>query len=237
MKGPETGKLFALGSAHVSAPHRFRHYYPADWLTFVKDHHVRCRFEVLQSEQETTSHDARQVPLTEMFRHAELDVAAVPILNDASDGDGTLVPLLQKVDETSVSARVSICGHELEGDAGSGNEKVLPISVAGEVVDVDGNTRAFVETEIPTVMGMCGGPVLGPDGVCIGMLEGLIPSLKEGEKAMSQKHAKLAGCSVIITADELRHFITDIERELGDRGSSSAAKPSASRAWSSSGLL
>jgi predicted Rossmann-fold nucleotide-binding protein len=79
---------------------------------------------------------------------------------------------------------------------------------------VDGRSRGFVETGgRETVMGMCGGPVFDGDGRVVGLLEGLVPRLAEGEEPASEQHRRVAGQSVYVTAEELRLFVRDVERE------------------------
>jgi hypothetical protein len=203
VRGPETGVVVALASAHVSAPHLYRRYFPADWLSFVKDEHVRCAV------------GGAKVPLTKAFRHTSLDVAAVVL----AGVDETRIPVLELArDEAgAVGAEVWVDGcvasgnRECEDTAGGG----VTVRLDGKVMLVDGVSRAFVDTgDKESAMGMCGGPVVRrEDGVVVGLLEGLVPKLEPGEEALSTQHGTVAGMSAIVTAVSLRLFLADVEQE------------------------
>jgi hypothetical protein len=214
--GPETGATIALSSAHVAAPHSYRRYFPADWLTFVRDAHVRCELDLRSTDGRTRLHTLPPQPLVEAFRHASLDVAAAVVSPPgAPPPPGFSVLALAEGDVADpVGAAVAIHGHEADGDGGGdGGGSVRPVAVRGTVSLVDGPSRGFVATgDAETVMGMCGGPVVGADGV-VGLLEGLVPRLREGEVAAGEQHRRVAGQSVYVSAAELRLFVADVEKE------------------------
>jgi hypothetical protein len=219
VEGPRTGAKIALCSAHVSAPHRFRRYFPEDWLSFVRDEHVRCLLEARSVDGRDVISSEPSVPLTETFRHGGLDLAAFVVRTSTTDKDfPTIAVATGTVD--CVGSDVSVHGHTLAGDAGSGDEAVTPHLVRGRIALIDGESRGFLDTcDEETVMGMCGGPVLDSAGECIGLLEGLVPHLGANDKPLSSYHAKIGGCSVYIRARELLPFIADVETEWErDRG-------------------
>lgn len=108
-----------------------------------------------------------------------------------------------------------MAGHRLIGNSGSGTEAVVSAETPGTVSKSSGS-RAFVDTgDVETEMGMCGGPIViaAERDVCVGVLEGLVPRLQDGEKAESDLHKQVSGHSVLITARELRMFLHDVETE------------------------
>jgi Trypsin-like peptidase domain len=153
------------------------------------------------------------VPLTETFRHGGLDLAAFVIRTSTIDRDFPTIPVATEATDCDGSD-VSVHGHTLAGDAGSGVEAVIPHWVRGRIALTDGESRGFLDTgDEETVMGMCGGPVMNSSGECIGLLEGLVPHLGVNDKLLSSFHAKIGGCSVYIRARELLPFIADVETE------------------------
>lgn len=194
VRGPG-GRTLAVLSAHVAAPHRYRRYFPADWLDFVRDEHVRL---VIGDEAEGISAGDGSVGLADAFRHAELDVAAVVVGEDVA-AEGVL-----GFGEVMTGERVEVCGR---GDGGKDEERMT-----GEVIALDGE-RGFVDTgDVESVMGMCGGPVVR-DGRVVGLLEGLVPRVADGEEAVSEMHGEVAGCSVFVGAKEIQAFVGDVEKE------------------------
>lgn len=225
--GPETGLTIALSSAHVSAPHMYRRYFPADWLSFVHDKHVRCQLEVRLPDGASTLHPPPPAtPLIDTFRHASLDVAAAVVspAGEALPAGFHVLSLSEGAPPDGHGEDVRILGHEIVDDGAV----VREFRVDGRVQLVDGPSRGFVETgDVGTVMGMCGGPVVGRDGAVVGLLEGLVPRLAEGEEPASEQHRRIAGQSVYVTAEELRLFVLDVEKEWarGQRVAAAATGP------------
>lgn len=214
--------LFGLVSAHVAAPHRYQRYFPQEWLQHVHDNDCR-------SVLETRSEDGRKVdrvidtqPLSVGFRHAALDVACFIIDENTIDPkvDGQILSLDMEKDERCVKdeivgKEVVIAGYRLKGDSGSGVEAVIHTKMEGQVSRTS-KSRGFINTGIITSeMGMCGGPIVlkGDSEKCIGLLEGLVPKLEEGEQAQNEMHKLVAGQSVFVSAQELGMFVQDVETE------------------------
>lgn len=219
VRGPTSGVLMALVSAHVAAPHRFKKYFPQDWLGFVRDEHCRTLLETRSADGVAVTGRVISQELQSGYRHSGLDVAAF-VLGDAGDAGVTVLELDERgLDDGSAGTAVVISGHRLVGQSGSGNEAVVPTEVTGAVSEVD-RSRGFVNTgAVDTEMGMCGGPVVraAERGVCMGLLEGLVPRVGEGESAESEVHERIGGHSLFITARELRMFVADVETDYEKR--------------------
>lgn len=212
--GPSTGVIISLVSAHVAAPHRYRRYFPAEWLSFVRDEHVQCHLEVRSESGDVEIPSLVKIPLVASYRHSSLDVAAM-IVGDATAAalQGLHVLSLSTAGpEQAVGESVIIHGHCLDGRAGSESELVRPVHVGGRVSLIDGESRGFVDTSgVETVMGMCGGPVLNMHGDVVGLLEGLVPSFKESS-ALSPVHKGIMGHSAFVTSKSLRLFVAEVEQ-------------------------
>lgn len=207
--------MIAVVSAHVAAPHRFRRYFPQDWLQHVRDSDCRSVLETRSEDGKMVTGSIATLPLRNGFRHASLDVAAFIVDESAvCDHEGTRVLQLQTQDSGS-ETEVVIAGYRLIGESGSGVESVVGAETIGEVSEVV-KSRGFVDTgAVDTEMGMCGGPVVlkGDRGTCVGILEGLVPRIEEGQQADGEMHARVAGHSVFIGARELGMFLHDVETE------------------------
>jgi len=208
----------ALVSAHVAAPHRFPSYFPQEWLQHVRDVDCRSVLERRNEDGKVVTKSISTQPLANGYKHSALDVAAF-VLDEASleESIRKYPVLLLEDDDDGIDPgmEVVIAGHRLIGESGSGTEAVLHVETSGEVSEV-GKSRGFVDTgAIDTEMGMCGGPVvLARDpAVCVGLLEGLVPRIRDGQQAEGEMHERVAGHSVFITARELRMFLHDVETE------------------------
>lgn len=236
VRGPSTGRPIAVVSAHVAAPHRFRHYFPQAWLQHVRD--ADCR-SILQLEldastsddTERKSHHISTHSLVHGFRHATLDVGAFVVAEDRVRDLGLQVLTLPDIDQGDAAhGNVVIAGFRLVGDSGSGTERVVLAHVQGKVAEV-WNSRVFVDTgSVLTEMGMCGGPAVSATdrNVCVGILEGLVPPLDDestgdissgggevGTSKHDKTHKRLQNKSVLVGAQELRSFLHDVEAEIG----------------------
>jgi hypothetical protein len=143
-----------------------------------------------------------------------LDVAAIVMDGAEEHTDVPRIPLPTGDAAEKVDDEVRIDGHSIDGAAGSGDELVVPRSVFGRIALLESDARGFIDTGgVDTVMGMCGGPVINSSGVCVGLLEGLVPRLSEGGTALSSYHATVAGKSVYVRASELVLFLSEVEAE------------------------
>lgn len=215
--------MIALFSAHVAAPHRYVNYFPQEWLQHVEDANCRSLIEKRSRDGSEVESVISDVPLVAGFRHSALDVAAVvlPIEKEKLVTDSKMAVLrLRESDELHAGEDVNIGGYRLVGESGSGTEAVIEVKLEGQISELI-QRRAFVNTGMEdSEMGMCGGPVVTKKDkqVCVGILEGLVPRIKEGQEA-EETHRRVEGHSVIITARELHKFLHDVETETARNAS------------------
>ncbi|KAJ8904650.1 hypothetical protein NDN08_001168 [Rhodosorus marinus] len=194
------GDLVALFSAHVSAPFKWRKYFPEqEWLDHVEDRHCENRIALSQGQ-------VLRVPQEEIVQVPQLDAAAYQLPTEDEKvvlNHGVKVLTL----EDSVADEVFVCGYELiGGDCGSTTEDVTPTALRGAVVDTVG-PRIFVRTEDGnTEFGMCGGPTVKGENheKCIGLLEGRVPD--PPAEAGRVPHGR-AGQSALIPSSVLSKLI------------------------------
>ncbi len=210
----EARRSFALVSGHVAAPHRWRRYFGhAEFLEYVTDKHCETRLHLRSDDGKPPEKDWLRVPLASGFAHSSLDIAAFPC-----DESGRTL----RDEPLADGEEVVVHGHVLLGT--DGVDGVVPTTVPGMYVCRDGS-RGFVKTEDECEMGMCGGPVLDGDGNIVGMLEGVVPRLREGVKPDSEMHARVAGTAVFIGAQEIDLFLVDVHKALNmTPGKESATK-------------
>lgn len=202
-----------LVSAHVAAPHRYRKYFPQEWLSYVRDTDCRSVLEARSGDGKSVTRCVTVQSLSRGFRHAALDIAAFVL--DASALDG-IEEFIVTLDERplNIGMEVTVAGFRLLGESGSGTEAVVATEMRGQVSEI-AETRGFIDTgDTETEMGMCGGPILrGDDNIkCVGILEGLIPRASPSQ-AESEVHKRVGGHSVFIGARELGMFVHDVETE------------------------
>lgn len=134
-------------------------------------------------------------------------------------------PLQLKHGAVEPHTAVELIGHDFSFNA-NGKHVLVPVSLPGTVLGAS-NRRIVVETPQPSVMGLCGGPVLelSKDGLVlplvVGMVEGRIQNslansasaqnIKEGEVEM---HKALADKTVLLSSLDIADFITTVEDEL-----------------------
>lgn len=215
VRGPTTGAVIAVVSAHVAAPHRFPRYFPQEWLQHVRDADCRSVLETRSADGKIVTGSIATQGLSSGFRHASLDVAAF-VLDESAMSDGKDMQVLTLDAETvRIGVEVVVGGYRLLGESGSGLEAVVGTETGGEVSELV-KSRGFVDTgAVDTEMGMCGGPIVLAEerDTCVGILEGLVPRVQEGQKAEGEMHGRVAGHSVFIGARELGMFLQDVETE------------------------
>lgn len=205
MEASSTAASYAVVSAHVAAPHRWRGYYPsADYLAYVKDKHCETRLGWRALDGCENGAAILRAPLVRGFAHSELDVACF-----AADGESSAGAFKLRTRELTDGEKVYIHGHVLRGVDGA--DGVVPTRIDGLFLATDG-ARAFARTEHKCELGMCGGPVLDADGLVVGMLEGVVPELTGDAQPKSKLHKKVSGSAAFITAQELCSFLQDVER-------------------------
>lgn len=136
-------------------------------------------------------------------------------------------PLLLKQSAVEPQSAVELIGHDFSFNA-NGQHVLVPVSLPGTVLGAS-NRRIVVETPQPSVMGLCGGPVLELDKeglltpLVIGMVEGRIQNslasatsaqtIQEGDVEM---HKALADKTVLVSSLDIANFISSVEDELED---------------------
>lgn len=129
-------------------------------------------------------------------------------------------------EQFSAGKQVSVLGNDFTMNA-NGHHVLVPVSLPATILGSNKN-RLVIDTPQPTVMGLCGGPVLEldengePTDLVVGMVEGRIqePTNKEGGEengtGKAQQFAKvLAGRTVLIASEAISEFIaTTVEEKL-----------------------
>eukprot|EP00871_Galdieria_phlegrea_P001457 jgi/Galph1/2311/GphlegSOOS_G1012.1 len=213
--------LLAMVSAHVAAPFLFRQYFPQDWLSFVKEEHCKHSLEWLVENE----HQWKQLETgDEIFRHEELDIAALVLRKERlmeTQWHSLLskVVTLQRI-ENNLGRKVMLSGWQVDGAVGSGEEQVSACEVEG-IIQVQQGNRFFIQSNNIIKNGMCGGPVLvsKEERNSLGIVEGIVPmEWKEEWQSLPQEVQdflrKVAGYTAFIDSDVLIEFVQAIEKEL-----------------------
>lgn len=74
----------------------------------------------------------------------------------------------------------------------------------------DRRARSFARTEAVLADGVCGGPVLDEEsGLCVGMVEGVVPSTIHGMDPESEVHRTIAGSAAVVHPRELMELLEE----------------------------
>jgi hypothetical protein len=108
-----------------------------------------------------------------------------------------------------------IVGHDLrESPDGEGTGALIPCWMEG-VVKKFSDDRFFIATTIPSVMGMCGGPVISVSSKkCLGMVEALVhPPAEEDVKLGRAKplNVKFANHTASIPSTKILSFLETLD--------------------------
>ncbi len=176
-------------SGHVVAPWLFPKYHneAMEWLQYVNEDH--CTYSLIMDE------GAKKIVVQDVRLHKSSDMALL-VPEDAS-----LIPTHEtlKLRENGLQddEACTIAGYQVEGDdnreEGCRNEDKrpqLPFVVSG-ACSAKTPYQMFVITPEPLNYGMCGSPVWDDSGLCVGMVEGIVPPGAPGEFKMLQGHACL----------------------------------------------
>jgi hypothetical protein len=118
---------------------------------------------------------------------------------------------------------VTLVGHDFTKND-KGEEVFVPCSLTGHIA-YSGNTKYLIHTNEPSVMGMCGGPVLIGDPekstTSIGMVEARV-SVNINPETPDDPHQaalvrELNDRTVILGAQEIASFLPKVEAEMDDR--------------------
>lgn len=215
-----SSNLALFTSGHVSHPHRFTRYYPTqDYLKALDDTHLRYSLELC--EPGTGQVKVRQrLPLLPIVRHSSLDLSLMWLSKKESDAlrvtlaacSAGVVPLLLERRPVENGVRVRVDGHFLQGTGETGF--MLPRAIPGKV-SFRSPAQVFLDTREVLEMGSCGGPVIGSEGTCVGMVEGIVPQHSESESAQggeglqAKAERLLGGCAVMIDAQHLSSLLQE----------------------------
>ncbi len=191
-------------SGHVVAPWLFPKYHneAMEWLQYVHEEH--CTYSLIMDG------GAKKIVVQDIRLHKSSDIALlVP-------EDAYVMP-----DEQEVKLRenglqddeaCTIAGYQVEVDddreEGSRNEDEclqLPFLVSG-ACSARTPHQTFVITPESLNYGMCGSPVWDDSGLCVGMIEGIVPPGAPGEFKMLQGHACLIDSPEIEVCVVSPHF-------------------------------
>lgn len=237
-----------LLSAHVARPFLFPHYYDPARYPFVHvlgEDDVRCSVAVARGDSGGGGGGAGGLPLRPGIRvHPHRDVAVGHLEDEdalaaaAAAAGVALAPLALAGDPAGEGAPLAFFGHVLRGaggggggdDEGGGELALVPHHAHGRLL-ARSPRQTFARTPGEVLeMGMCGGPVVGDDGACVGLVEGVVPSpapgagggggageapAPPGEETPQRKAARLlAGAAVLIDAPDVAGFVRAVERQL-----------------------
>lgn len=230
--GGSRNSLALFTSQHVSHPHRYHStYYPTqEYLGAVNDTHLRYSVEVCEAGTGEVKVRHRLPPLP-FARHPTLDASLAWLSGEderalraaLQRGGVELEPVDLAQGVAKEGGAVSIQGHFLQGSGEEG--AMLPRVIPGKIYHRSA-AQVFLKTHTVLEMGTCGGPVIGEGGVCVGMVEGIVPQATTSEETEGvergggggrgggelQTKAKqlLGGCAVIIEPPQLRELL-DVE--------------------------
>ena len=220
---PEAG-LTLLASQHVTHPHAYRHFYPAQaFLEAVSDADLRYSVEVCEAGTGAVLLRHRLPAHLPLHRHRVRDLSLLPLgREDAAllqavraAGQQALAPLrLHEGEQGAAEGQpLALAGHFL---LGSGEEGVmLPRWLTGTVAQRSAS-QVFLRTSEVLEMGMCGGPVtLKACGSLVGVVEGLVPLLRpEDAGALTPLQVKsrqlLGGTAVIVEGRDIRGMVAQL---------------------------
>ncbi len=178
-----------MTSGHVVAPWLFPKYHKEamEWLQYVNEEH--CTYSLFMDG------GVKKIVIHDIRLHNSRDIALlVP-------EDVNMVPDEQKVklrdiglqdDETCLIAgyQVEVSDNTEEGNRNDDNRPQLPFVVSG-ACSARTPYQTFAITPESLNYGMCGSPVWDDNGLCVGMVEGIVPPGTPGEFKMLQGHACL----------------------------------------------
>lgn len=229
----ERVKYHIVSAAHVTHPFLYPRLYPEEFpqfLSFLQEKDVKVVLQYreldtgkLLSEFSLDSHLSVKVDSDLVVGHLEDEDNFELVMKHKFDTK--VEPLQLKQSSAEVSSAVELIGHDFSFNA-NGKPVLVPVSLSGKVLG-SSNRRIVVDTPYPSVMGLCGGPVLelSEDGLAtplvVGMVEGRIQNsladgdvstpIKEGEVEM---HKALADKTVLVSSLDIAEFITAVEKEL-----------------------
>jgi hypothetical protein len=224
---PSKKKHFRIVSAaHIPFPFYYPKLYDMvdkyEWLNFVEEEHV---YNTLQIRDEFTGAILEEFRISDrIIKHPSLDLAIMDLtrqeeirfiekftgekynrktLSEESRSKLNIVDLTENF--AGDGQQVELHGFSLTMLDESKEEVMVPEIMRGDVVGKS-ETRTFLQTFVPSKFGYCGCPAIIPDkNICIGMVEGLISSIKGDD------YLEMNNSTVLISALEIMNFIDSVE--------------------------
>ncbi len=178
-------------SGHVVAPWLFPKYHreAMEWLQYVNEEH--CAYSLIMDE------GAKKIAVRDVRLHNSSDIALL-VPEDANVApDETKVKLREnglQDDETCMIAGYQVEVNDNTEERNSRDvpdtRQQLPFVISG-ACSARTPHQTFVITPELLNYGMCGSPVWDDNGLCVGMIEGIVPPDAPGEFKMLQGHACL----------------------------------------------
>jgi len=215
----------------VSAAHiPFPFYYPKlydmedkyEWLNFVEEKHV---YNTLQIRNESTGAILEEFRISDrIIRHPSLDLVIMDltrqeeirfieqitgekynrkVMSEESRAKLNIVDL--SVQPIGNGQQVELHGFSLTMSQEANEEVLIPEIMNGALVGST-QTKNFIRTPVPSKFGYCGCPAMIPEkNHCIGMVEGLVSSIKDSN------YQELNNSTILISAQEIMNFIVSVE--------------------------
>ena len=217
-------------SLHVVRPFLFPKYYPEEWLQFIRPENIRVTLEFRDND---TGELVEEFPLLpQVVAHPTRDLALMVADLDAITGRQQehidmaagleRLEFLEAVEKFSfVEAqeckrgdRLLFGGHLLNTEPHEDDCLPQPSIITGEVVSVLPQPTDIVlaSTEFVLQPGMCGGPCINKDGLCVGMIEGVVQNSGAEPNANTDIRDGLAA---ILPGTVVEELVLDVMRGGG----------------------
>eukprot|EP01125_Pyxidicula_operculata_P015233 TRINITY_DN5155_c0_g1_i1.p1 TRINITY_DN5155_c0_g1~~TRINITY_DN5155_c0_g1_i1.p1 ORF type:complete len:218 (+),score=33.50 TRINITY_DN5155_c0_g1_i1:272-925(+) len=113
---------------------------------------------------------------------------------------------------------LTIIGHHFTTNTETKEEVLVPTTLEG-TFNLYSNNRYFINTVTPSMMGVCGGPVVynrksengSDETICIGMVEALIPELNNPDKPFLNV---ISNNTMVVPSSVIQSFLSDVEQTL-----------------------
>jgi len=224
---PSFKKHFRIVSAaHIPFPFYYPNLYDMidkyEWLNFVEEKHV---YSTLQIRNEHTGAILEEFRIADrIIKHPSLDLVLMDltrqeeirfieqITGEKYNRKTMSEESRTKLNIVDLSTQRIGNGHEVEFHGFSlttsqeTNEEVLIPEIMNGAVVGSTETKSFIRTPVLSKFGYCGCPVMIPEkDQCIGMVEGLVSSIKD------DNYQELNNSTILISAQEIMNFIASVE--------------------------
>ncbi|CAM9189846.1 unnamed protein product [Choristocarpus tenellus] len=231
----KNSRLRFLAPAHTVSPWKFPHFYPADWLSYVNETHVKYFMELRES---TGGAVLTSYELAKPVLHPTRDLAALQFFREDDAIDDMkrrglpFLPLKLRDRPLEIRETVRVVGYEVietrkssyssEGnkndsvssgadvDSEKGNDpKMLMVNTLGGLT-ARTQHQAFLWTEAELNPGMCGSALVDEALECCGCVEGVVP-MKPPEEKVSEAYRLVEGNACFIESPDILLFLQQIQ--------------------------